>query len=251
MVMKSRYPFSVTASVLLMSALMSAPLARAQRAGRVAVRAPAVSLRHPSSAFATSPLRTGRHGSNGFFGAPFAGTNLFPGGAVGVNGINAVITPGNLGVEAAIDPATQWNLALATRVLKNNSGIFPGGGFYLLSGGGVYAIPEESGDYAESAPPAPQQQPQVIVVQQAPVGQQSAVQSAEQPVAPPLPDSGQFTLVMRDGKQVEAVAFTHMKDKIVYITVDGSRRTIALNDLDADATIRVNQERGTPLQLPL
>jgi hypothetical protein len=51
--------------------------------------------------------------------------------------------------------------------------------------------------------------------------------------------------------QIEAVAFTHMKDRIVYVTRDGSRRTIALSDLDGDATVRLNQERGTPLQLPL
>lgn len=35
-----------------------------------------------------------------------------------------------------------------------------------------------------------------------------------------------------------------------YITRDGTRRTLAFSDLDADVTVRVNQERGTPLQLP-
>ncbi len=40
-----------------------------------------------------------------------------------------------------------------------------------------------------------------------------------------------------------------MKDHIVYITADGTRRTIAVTDLDSDATVRVNQERGTTLQL--
>jgi hypothetical protein len=42
-----------------------------------------------------------------------------------------------------------------------------------------------------------------------------------------------------------------MNDQIVYITADGSRRTIAAADLDSDATVRINEERGTPLQLPL
>ena len=96
------------------------------------------------------------------------------------------------------------------------------------------------------------QQPQVIVLQQAPP-LSTALSNLRRlgglPLA--LPDAGQFTLVLHDGKQIEAVAFTRMKDKIVYIAVDGSRRTIALSELDADATIRVNQERGTPLQLPL
>ncbi len=175
----------------------------------------------------------------------FPGTNLFPGGATGVNGINSVLVPGNLGVEAAIDPATQWNLALAERLGRN----FAGSGVYLLGGGYGYAIPQDVPDNEQVAAPAPQQQPQIIVVQQpAAPGQQAAQQSSEQP-DPALPDVGQFTLVLRNGTQIQAVAFTRMKDSIVYITADGSRRTLAWTDLDSDATVRVNQERGTPLQL--
>ena len=42
-----------------------------------------------------------------------------------------------------------------------------------------------------------------------------------------------------------------MGDKIVYITAEGSRRTMATADLDTKATQEVNEERGTPLQLTL
>jgi hypothetical protein len=227
---------------------LSAPAVRAQRSARVSAGIPATTSRHISGPSTSGRFRTSQRSANNFFGSSFAGTNLFPGGAVGVNGINAIMAPGNIGTEAAIDPATQWNLALAQRVLRNTRGIFPGGGVYLLSGGGAYAVPEESGDSEQTA--QPQQQPQVIVLQQASPVQRSSQDVQEAPSAP-LPDSGQFTLVLRDGKQIEAVAFTHMEDRIVYITVDGSRRTIARTDLDADATIRLNQERGTPLQLPL
>jgi hypothetical protein len=66
-----------------------------------------------------------------------------------------------------------------------------------------------------------------------------------------LPDEGQFTLVLNDGSRIDAVAFTHLNDTIVYITTDGGRRTIAANEVDSDSTLRVNQERGTPLQSPL
>jgi len=66
-----------------------------------------------------------------------------------------------------------------------------------------------------------------------------------------LPDEGQFTLVLNDGSRIDAVAFTHSNDTIVYITTDGGRRTIAANEVDSDSTLRVNQERGTPLQSPL
>ncbi len=64
-------------------------------------------------------------------------------------------------------------------------------------------------------------------------------------------DEGEFTLVLNDGRQIEAVAFTHSNDTIVYITTTGSRYIIAANELDSESTLRVNQERGTPLQSPL
>jgi hypothetical protein len=85
-------------------------------------------------------------------------------------------------------------------------------------------------------------------VQQAPAQQAALGQQAE---APALPDVGQFTLVLQGGRQIQAIAFTRTNDRIIYITSDGNRRTLALSDLDTDATLRINEERGTPLQLPL
>jgi len=86
-----------------------------------------------------------------------------------------------------------------------------------------------------------------MVLQQAP----AQPPAAEPQSSAPIPDEGEFTLVLRGGKAIQVVAFTHMKERIVYIDTDGSRHTIAADELDSDATVRVNQERGTPLQLPL
>ncbi|HWF38407.1 MAG TPA: hypothetical protein VG322_07805 [Candidatus Acidoferrales bacterium] len=193
--------------------------------------------------------------NNGYFSKSFGlgQVSFFPNlnyGA-GINGINYVATQ-DIGTEAAIDPATQWRLAIAERVARSTGGL-AGGGYYLLDGGGAYAYPYSAEpSEAESASPQQQQQPQVIVVQQAPA-QPTQAQTAQQPAesTPALPDAGQFTLVLHNGTQIEAVAFTQMKDHIIYITRDGSRRSLALSDLDADATVRLNQERGTPLQLSL
>ncbi|MGC1602265.1 MAG: hypothetical protein WA757_18650, partial [Candidatus Acidiferrales bacterium] len=66
-----------------------------------------------------------------------------------------------------------------------------------------------------------------------------------------LPDEGEFTLILRSGQEIEAVAFTRVDDRIVYITTGGGRRTVNVHELDVDATVRLNQERGTPLQIPL
>lgn len=184
--------------------------------------------------------------NGGFFSNALGQITFFSPSAPGLNGINFV-TNQDIGLEAAIDPATQWRLAIAERALQNIGG-FSGGGFLLLDGGGAYAVPVE-------AAPVQQPQPQVIVLQQVPA-QPAQAQPAQPEAVPapseaPLPDMGQFTLVLRNGNQIQAVAFTRANDKIVYITTDGSRRTIAASDLDSDATMRVNEERGTPLKFPL
>jgi hypothetical protein len=234
--------------------------AHAQRGARLS--APA----HPmatSRRFATAPssgsARIGRRASgltnNGYLSNSLGlgQISFFPNlnYGIGINGINYIATQ-DIGTEAAIDPATQWRLAIAERVARSTGG-FAGGGYYLLDGGGAYAYPY-SAEPSEAESPSPQQQqqqqPQVIVVQQAPA-QATQSSAAETSPEPPLPDAGQFTLVLHNGSQIEAVAFTQMKDRIVYITRDGSRRSLALSDLDADATVRLNQERGTPLQLSL
>ena len=151
----------------------------------------------------------------------------------------------DLAVKALIDPETEWRIASARRFPGARG--FGGTGYYLLDGGGYY-YPDES-DQSEEPPQQPaQQQPQIIVLQQAPPVQ-PAPEAA--PAAPPLPDVGEFILVLRNGTRIQAVAFTTSNGNIVYITSDGSRRTIALADLDSQTTVRVNEERGTPLQLPL
>lgn len=176
--------------------------------------------------------------SQGFEGA-------FPGLGLGL-GYGFYGTNQDIGIRAAIDPATQLRLAAAERFLRDNRSIVGYGGYYLLDGGGAYAVPSE-----EPAPESSPQQPQVIVLQQAPA-QGAGVQPAAEPqTAASIPDEGEFTLVLRGGKTLQVVAFTHTQEHIVYIDTNGGRHSISAGDLDADATIRVNQERGTPLQLPL
>ena len=173
------------------------------------------------------------------------GEGIFPGIGLGL-GYGFYSTNQDIGIRAAIDPATQLRLAAAERFLRDNRSILGYGGYYLLDGGGAYAVPTEE----PARDPTPQQ-PQVIVLQQAPTQQAAAQQAPEPQSSAPIPDEGEFTLILRGGKAIQVVAFTHMKERIVYIATDGSRRTISDDDLDSDATIRVNQERGTPLQLPL
>jgi hypothetical protein len=244
--MKGKYPFPFIAVFVLAGVLLGPCAAHAQRGARIA-GAPMVSSRSSSArvAIVRSGAVRARTADSFLNVSPFGVSQfLSPGFGAGFEFLG-----GNedLGIKAAIDPATQWRLAVAERLLRNERHSLHPGAYYLLDGGGAYVVAPEP---VEGGQP---REPQVIVLQQAPAPQsaaQPAPSSASVP-APPLPDEGEFTLVLHDGKQIQAVAFTHMKDRIVYIGPDGDRRSIAPADLDPDATVRINQERGTPLQLPL
>lgn len=147
----------------------------------------------------------------------------------------------DLATRAVIDPLTQHQLAVIERLPRVQPiGFF--GGF---------------GGYAEPIVVAPAQ-PQVIVVQQpvpqtAPATQAApapaAPPQAAAPPAPPLPDVGQFLLVRRDGKVIHATAFSVEGKNIVYITAEGLRRSIPIDQINTHLTEQRNAERGTILHL--
>ena len=168
-------------------------------------------------------------------------------------------------IKAFIDPATQAKLALAERRRRRRPKT--GNGFIFLDGGGAYVLPVDPGTDvnpdadAQAAQEQGQDQGQG---QNQGAPQERAQQGSQQPEhaesndarlaeeqSQSLPDEGEFTLILRSGQEIEAVAFTRVNDRIVYITTGGGRRTVALREVDVDATVRLNQERGTPLQIPL
>jgi len=151
----------------------------------------------------------------------------------------------DLWIKAAIDPATQWRLFERQRFHRNHG--FGAAGFYWLDGGPYYepAEPAEA-EQAPSQQPAPPAQAEFA--EAASAERLSAPQTS---TSVPVEDVGQFVLVLRNGSQLQTVAFTRSNDHIVYVTTDGFRRTLALSDLDTGATIRINEERGTPLEIPL
>jgi septum formation inhibitor MinC len=166
-------------------------------------------------------------------------------------------------IKALIDPATQARLAERHRRRKPKTF----NGFIFLDGGGAYVLPVDAGaglngDADEQvAQDQGQDQGQVQSAPQERAQAQQELQQQEQLDAgnarlaeeqsASLPDEGEFTLILRSGQEIEAVAFTRVDDRIVYVTVGGGRRTVAVRDVDVDATVRLNQERGTPLQISL
>lgn len=261
--MMTSHRFRLLAIAFGISSLVGAGAAQAQRAPMNAGPQISTVRARPSTAVVTAP-RTGsrissappmrvhsRVAPNGFFSGAgsFGLFNPISTPDFGF-GLNSSLMNQDWAIKAAIDPATQWRLFEARKILSGAG--FVGSGFYLLDGGGYYEVPPESGE----AEQPPQQQPQQpIVIVQAPQQAQSPAASApsepEETAAPPPEDVGQFVLALRNGTQIQAVAFSRSGDRIVYITTDGLRRTLALTDIDTQSTIRINDERGTPLQLPL
>jgi len=245
--------------VLAAALLLAVPsLVHAQRSGRLASVSTAPRSRAVGAhGVATSHATASRKGvrakaaiASDLQGDPLTIQQLldpFPGFGFDFEHLNAIDR--DLAIKALIDPITEQRLALAERI-GGRSG-FGTSGFFLLDGGGAYVMPSGP-DATDQAPSQSQQQPQVIVVQMPATRQadQESSTAIEAPESAPPRDVGEFTLILRNGSQIQAVAFTRMNDKIVYITPSGGRHTLAVADLDTDSTERTNQEDGTPLQFP-
>ena len=189
---------------------------------------------------------TARNGST-FVTSGFANGTIqdlfgFPTPGLGFDFTHLAAVNGNLGVRALIDPVTQGEIALALKLRGINGGVSP----FLFSPFGGVPIVMETPIVASAPDPQPQPQPQpIIVVAQPPP-------AAPVPVAEtqPLADPGEFVLVQRDGRLLFAVAFTAQPGRVVYVTKEGLRRSISLDQLDVDTTLRMNEERGSSIQIP-
>jgi hypothetical protein len=127
----------------------------------------------------------------------------------------------------------------------------------ILFGG--YPYYEDLGYDQPEQQPVQQLQPQIIVIQQPVPAQQAADKrsdtsnlSASQPesqAAAPVRDVGDFLLVRRDGRILFASVFSVVGMQLQYVTPEGIRHTLAMSDLDADATRQMNEARGTTLQI--
>lgn len=165
----------------------------------------------------------------------------------------------NLAARAAIDPATQHRLALE-RQLRRDAPRGPASAYPVVWNSVVVNV--------NVAP-----QPPVVIVQEPEPDSDYELERAHYaerlerlerreldavaPVPayePPLRESDELVLIRRDGALLFAVAFTVRSDaaggaRLVYITREGHRRSVALAELDLPATRDMNEARGTSLQL--
>jgi hypothetical protein len=160
------------------------------------------------------------------------------------------------------------HLAAISRAQGNNSSSHfghnghRGQGFFvpILFGGYPYYSEDLGYDQPEQQPAQQSQpQPQIIVIQQPVPAQQAAdsrsdtgnlsASESESQAGVSIRDVGDFLLVRRDGRILFASVFSVVGTELQYVTPEGIRHTLAMSDLDADATQQMNEARGTTVQI--
>jgi hypothetical protein len=232
----------------------SSPVRSLSAHTRPGARASANSVHPPAMGFQASPqadvieiLPSGRV-TSGF--APAASSFSFD----GVGGV-----PG-LGFDFP-------HLAAVSGAVRNNSPHFEhhdhrGQGSFvpIFFGGYPYGYDDLGNDQQDQQVVQPSQpQPRIIVIQQLVPTQQDSVSGSdaanlpasesESEAAAPIRDVGDFILVRRDGRVLFASIFSVVGAELQYVTPEGIRHTLAMSDLDADATQQMNEARGTSVEI--
>jgi hypothetical protein len=159
------------------------------------------------------------------------------------------------------------HLAAVSGALRNNppqiehNGHRGQGSFVpIFFGGYPYGYDDLGYDQQDQQTVQPAQpQPQIIVIQQPVSAQQDAAlgsdavnlpaSETESQAAAPIRDVGDFILVRRDGRILFASIFSVVGAQLQYVTPEGIRHTLAMSDLDAEATQQMNEARGTSVQI--
>lgn len=134
------------------------------------------------------------------------------------------------------------------------------GAYFPFYGGGYYLPIFPSDEDVAEAPPADEQQAEA---QQVDNGEPQSAQTADierpaepsrdyvpAPQAPPPQDSDEYVFVRRDGTLFFAAAFAWENGTLRYITREGVRHTLTLDQLDLNATQQFNEQRGLNFRLP-
>jgi len=168
---------------------------------------------------------------------------------------------------AAISGNTHFNPAFEQNEIRVNDNSFAPIFFSENSGLSDFIDPSLIQQIQQAFQQQGQQQPQIIVIQQAaPIAREqftsrapqaldnSAAPSNAPPLAPPptvapIRDVGEFVFVRRDGRVLFASAFFISGGQLQYVTPEGIRHTVPIAEVDTEATRKMNEAQGTAVDL--
>lgn len=234
------------ASVLAASALLCAA---AEAQTRTRVIGPAGTRVVRTSAATTASLTgVGTAGT----GSVIADVSLssLPAPGLGFDSAHVAALNRNAGVRALIDPVTQHRLALERQIRREAPPVaplvpfFPSVQVVIVQQPPVVILQEEEEKPAEG----------VTLVAGPPMAPRSEAEARQEPAArsgteEPAPELSELVLVLKNGKLQFVAAFSVMEERLVLVTREGVRRTLARDEVDWEATISLNQERGINLRL--
>lgn len=122
-----------------------------------------------------------------------------------------------------------------------------GGGYYYPVPYYNESTPQEGQEGNASAPAEAQES---NVRASAPANEETAPTTGRSYSYTPVHPAEEYVFVKRDGTRIFAVAYSLAKDKLQYVTKEGLRRTLPIDALDYDATMKSNEERGNTVTLP-
>ncbi|HWQ03588.1 MAG TPA: hypothetical protein VNL38_03825, partial [Candidatus Nitrosotenuis sp.] len=257
--MSTRRHFAAASVVVALSVSFTAP-AFAQRASspartRVTVISPATAQQ---TAAQTSPSATQQLPAQATLPAisparslqsvPLISTTSVPG--LGFDYTHLAARDRNLPVRALIDPVTQHRFALERQALRNAPAVAASPMIFIPISN-VVIVQQPPVVVIEPPPAAQSPGPVLAAGPAAPLSDAPAEISIEKilPPAPPVRELDEMLLIRRDGSALRVVAFSANTHRLTYITRDGARRTVALAEIDLDATALANEDRYVPLKI--
>lgn len=142
--------------------------------------------------------------------------------------------------------------AVSPRHGRGRSGFGPGVGFggFLLSSPEIIVENPQAVEEAQQA--APEETGPNFVAADDPRNPQRQYLPKASPAPAPEPavDASEYVFVRRDGGLLFAVAYSWENGTLRYVTRDGVRKSVTQDNLDMDATLQFNEQRGLSFRVP-
>ena len=129
-------------------------------------------------------------------------------------------------------------------------GVPVGFGGFLLSSPEIIVENPQAVEEAQQAAPE-ETGPNFVAADDGRIPQRQYLPKTSPAPAPePAVDASEYVFVRRDGGLLFAVAYSWENGTLRYVTRDGVRKSVTQDNLDMDATLQFNEQRGLSFRVP-